>query len=414
MLVVARLPAHLRRSPASRSTRPATRCFASLADQLQRPAANVHAFVSRSRDPFANLSIEHYLLQKSPHDSAILFLYTNRPCIVLGRNQNPWLEVNLGLLRDGAVDLVRRRSGGGTVFHDGGNVNWSIISPPAHFTRDKHAEMVVRALRSLGVERARVNERHDIVLDQGPRQVVALEGDTHRTPFTVDDPSSGPRALKVSGSAYKLVRGRALHHGTCLLSSPNLSIIPQYLRSPAKPYVKAFGVESVSSPVSNIGIPNQRFIEAVQFEFSRMYGGPSAGPSPVEIGDEQLQIPDLAKGYDEMKTLDWTYLQTPKFTFSVPAVDNDVPQQGEIGLPAGLPPSTSLTFSVHSGAIHEASFNFGGTSRDETAQSTLRGRKLHEIDDWSPLLQEAAGKDDSDVRSIANWLKETLPCPRNQ
>ncbi|EKG21908.1 Biotin/lipoate A/B protein ligase, partial [Macrophomina phaseolina MS6] len=355
MLFAARLPANLRRSPVRLATKPAARCVASLADQLQRPATNVHAFVSRSRDPFVNLSIEHYLLQKSHHDSAVLFLYTNRPCIVIGRNQNPWLEVNLGLLSDGVVDLVRRRSGGGSVFHDEGNVNWSVISPPAHFTRDKHAAMVVRALRSLGIERARVNERHDIVLDQGSRRAVALGGDAHRTPFTLDDPSTGPRPLKVSGSAYKLVRGRALHHGTCLLSSPNLSIIPRYLRSPAKPYITAFGVESVSSPVSNVGIPNQRFIEAVQFEFSRMYAGRSAGPATVvEIGDEQLELPDLRKGYDEIKTRDWTYLQTPKFTFSVPAA---VPQQGETGLPAALPPSTSLTLSVHSGAIHEASLH---------------------------------------------------------
>lgn len=352
-MLVARLPV-LRRSAARLPTKP-TRCFGSLADQLQRPGAQVHAFVSRSRDPYVNLSIEHYLLQKSAHDSVVLFLYTNRPCIVIGRNQNPWLEVNLGLLRGGAVDLVRRRSGGGTVFHDEGNVNWSVISPPAHFTRDKHAEMVVRALRQLGVERARVNERHDLVLDQGPRSANPVADDnTHRTPFTTDDPA-GPRPLKVSGSAYKLVRGRALHHGTCLLASPNLAIIPQYLRSPAKPYIKALGVESVSSPVSNIGIANQDFVRIVQHEFSRMYGIPSAGPRAIELGEQQLELPELRKGCEEMKvrfsdstyacpvltpaqTLDWTYLQTPKFTFSVPA-QIQVPDAAPSALPAGLPPS---------------------------------------------------------------------------
>ncbi|EOD45290.1 putative aspartic-type endopeptidase protein [Neofusicoccum parvum UCRNP2] len=299
-----------------------------------RPAAKLHAFVSRSRDPLVNLSIEHYLLQKSAPDSVVLFLYTNRPCIVIGRNQNPWLEVNLALLRRGQVDLVRRRSGGGTVFHDEGNVNWTVISPPATFTRDKHAEMVVHALRQLAVERARVNERHDIVLDQGSRASAALQADTHRTPFTVDDPA-GPRPLKVSGSAYKLVRGRALHHGTCLLCSPNLTIIPQYLRSPAKPFIKAHGVESVSSPVANIGIDTSAFIQAVQREFARMYGSASA----MEVGDEQLRLPELRKGYDEMRTLDWTYLQTPKFTFSVPAAD-PVPQENT-ALPAGFSPSAS-------------------------------------------------------------------------
>ncbi|OMP83249.1 putative lipoate-protein ligase A [Diplodia seriata] len=336
-MLVARLPALLRRRTARLPTK-SSRCFGSLADRLQRPGAQVHAFVSRSRDPYVNLSIEHYLLQKSAHDSVVLFLYTN------------W--VSLGLLRGGAVDLVRRRSGGGTVFHDEGNLNWSVISPPAAFTRDKHAEMVVRALRRLGVERARVNERHDIVLDQGARSAAAVAADdTHRTPFTTD----ARRALKVSGSAYKLVRGRALHHGTCLLSSPNLAIIPQYLRSPAKPYIKAFGVESVSSPVSNIGIETEAFVSAVQHEFSRMYGVPSGGAAAMELGDEQLQLPELRKGCDEMKTLDWTYLQTPKFSFSVPA-QAQVPDAVPSALPAGLPPSVRFPIRNHEALPSRARF----------------------------------------------------------
>ncbi|KAL1639674.1 hypothetical protein SLS58_007733 [Diplodia intermedia] len=409
-MLVARLPALLRRRTARLPTK-SSRCFASLADRLQRPGAQVHAFVSRSRDPYVNLSIEHYLLQKSAHDSVVLFLYTNRPCVVIGRNQNPWLEVSLGLLRGGAVDLVRRRSGGGTVFHDEGNLNWSVISPPAAFTRDKHAEMVVRALRRLGVERARVNERHDIVLDQGARSAaVVAADDTHRTPFTTD----ARRALKVSGSAYKLVRGRALHHGTCLLSSPNLAIIPQYLRSPAKPYIKAFGVESVSSPVSNIGIATEAFVSAVQHEFSRMYGVPSGGAAAMELGDEQLQLPELRKGCDEMKTLEWTYLQTPKFSFSVPA-QAQVPDAAPSALPAGLPPSTNVTLSVHGGAIHEASVTLGPASRAPTAaQSVLHGLKLHEIGDWRPLLQEISGRNDPHADIVADWLCKTLPSPQRQ
>lgn len=116
----------------------------------------VQSYTSTSNDPYLNLSIEHHLLQKSTPETTIFFTYVNRPSIIIGRNQNPWLEVNLALLNPtrhthddasspGAIDLVRRRSGGGTVFHDEGNVNWSIICPSANFTRDKHAEMVVRA-----------------------------------------------------------------------------------------------------------------------------------------------------------------------------------------------------------------------------------------------------------------------------
>lgn len=267
----------------------------------------VQSYVSTSRDPYVNLSIEHYLLQKSAPESAVLFLYVNRPSIIIGRNQNPWLEVNLALLNEsggvrgteglGAVDLVRRRSGGGTVFHDEGNVNWTVICPSANFTRDKHAEMVVRSLRSSGVERARVNARHDIVLDQGERIATANAEDTHVTPFANDH---GLRPLKVSGSAYKLTKGRALHHATCLLSSPNLRVIPDYLHSPARSYIKARGVESVSSPVSNIGLENDEFIRTVQEHFALLYGGPKHS-NPDGVGDEMLGNHDIRKGYDELK-----------------------------------------------------------------------------------------------------------------
>jgi len=160
--------------------------------------------------------------------------------------------------------------------------------------------MVVRALRGLGVDRARVNERHDIVLDQGQWKDRIDNADTHKTPYTVEDPT-GPRPLKVSGSAYKLTRTRALHHGTCLLSSPNLNIIPLYLHSPAKPYIKARGVESVSSPVGNIGTDGGAFQSSVQEEFASMYSLSTSNDTAQNIGDEQLEVPEVRKGYDELK-----------------------------------------------------------------------------------------------------------------
>ena len=220
--------------------------------------AKYQIYVSMRHDPFLNLSIEHFLLQRTPSDSTTLFLYVNKPCVVIGRNQNPWLEVNLGLLKQAketdkkslsGVDLVRRRSGGGAVFHDEGNVNYSVICPSAAFTRDKHAEMVTRAIRFFN-KRARVNERHDIVLDQGDHVIDTGDldaSDMHKTAFQTDVPS-----VKISGSAYKMTRQRSLHHGTCLLSSSNIASISEYLRSPARAFLKARGVESVRSPVGNV------------------------------------------------------------------------------------------------------------------------------------------------------------------
>lgn len=310
-----------------------------------------HIYVSRSHDVAVNLSIEHYLLQKSHPESTILFLYANKPCIVIGRNQNPWLEVNHALVKnstalvglpgqpghDGGLErdkvkVIRRRSGGGTVFHDLGNLNFSVICPSAEFHRDKYAEMVVRAIRKTN-PRARVNERHDIVLDPGPlldKNEHPDPQDTHKTPYAF---GRGPLVpLKVSGSAYKLVKQRALHHGTCLVNSPNISGISQYLRSPARPFLKARGVESVRSPITNIsnqtfenpslttqGLQwqiSEAFVQMNQLVSTDMYislgsSSPVAGLQETDecasglLDDHLLQIPEIATGLKELEVADF-------------------------------------------------------------------------------------------------------------
>ena len=166
------------------------------------------------------------------------------------------------------------------MFHDEGNVNYSVICPSAGFTRDRHAEMVTRALRGKNL-RARVNERHDIVLDQGGLLEAADwpdANDMHRTMFHPRSDKSPP--LKVSGSAYKMTRQRALHHGTCLLASMDLPGISQYLRSPAEPFIRARGVESVRSPIGNVRSepkgPTQMFNGTFKMDvirsFAKLYG----------------------------------------------------------------------------------------------------------------------------------------------
>jgi lipoate-protein ligase A len=333
----------------------------------------------------------------------------NRPCVVIGRNQNPWTEVNLGILNAargehdvkdseppaiGTVDLVRRRSGGGTVFHDEGNLNWSITCPRSDFTRDKHAEMVVRALRRLGIDRARVNERHDIVLDQGHEKHTADPQDTHRTPYTTDQ--GGPRPLKVSGSAYKLTRQRALHHATTLLSSPNLHIISDYLRSPAKNFIQAQGVESVSSPVSNIGLEVEPFKRRLQDEFASMYAE-LGNPSIVEtVGEEHLNIPDIRKGYDELQTDEWMWSQTPRFNLMLDPKD-------DIG----------LQMEVHHGVIKRLKFE--GSDLPDNARTALRtalvGMKLQHV--WnSNMFRQISDQTQNDQLAIAaRRLKALLPVP---
>lgn len=274
------------RASAVSPTRAITTLTSKFTEFACRNSSKHQIYQSLSSDPFTNLAIEQYLLQKTPEDSNVLFLYINRPCVVVGRNQNPWLETNLKALQkaDASNDsssqdvlYVRRHSGGGAVFHDEGNLNYSVICPRDVFTRDRHAEMVAGALQKIGAVNAKVNERHDIVLTQQPKESARQSKSTG-----IEDPpeEATPQALKVSGSAFKLTKNRALHHGTCLLDSPNINNLGAFLRSPARPYILAKGVSSVRSPVGNVSADlvssGQRFsmqgaVMSIMDEFARLY-----------------------------------------------------------------------------------------------------------------------------------------------
>ncbi|PWY76413.1 hypothetical protein BO94DRAFT_473259 [Aspergillus sclerotioniger CBS 115572] len=408
--------------------------FAQLAS---RQSSKHQIYQSLSTDPYVNLSIEHFLLEHAPADSSILFLYINRPCVVIGRNQNPWLETNLRVLHNdrGAADnntedalYVRRRSGGGAVFHDEGNLNYSVISPRTTFTRNKHAEMVVRALHRVGATNTSVNDRHDIVM-------------------SLDGASAGeqsPQPRKVSGSAFKLTRYRALHHGTCLLDSPNINIIGSFLRSPARDYIKAKGVESVRSPVANVSsvfvdasIPFgiQDVIASIMGEFAGLY---QVGPDAVRraqrayvhdpelyagddwvvgaVGEAQgYEEPEIKKGIDELRSLEWKYTQTPQFLFSTYPVEEDSRERP--ALPPSLPPSTRVFLRLKHGAIIESHISMSPDSSIASEQAVrvheaLKGRRLHEIQptQWQEVLYEQLGAEEeaSSVEELARFIATKL------
>ncbi|KAI1816655.1 hypothetical protein GGS20DRAFT_537142 [Poronia punctata] len=413
-------------------------------EAISRPSNLVQVYISRSTDPYLNLSIEHYLLQKSHPESVILFLYTNRPCIVIGRNQNPWVEVNLNLLNqpgilaklrhdagqeeeegeeesskydDDPVLLVRRRSGGGTVFHDFGNVNYSVICPPASFDRNKHAEMVVRALRRRG-RFARVNERHDIVqLDiqntnrnhstaGGEETGMDEEEEAEEGAEGAEESEYKMKAFKISGSAYKLTRLRSLHHGTCLLSSPHLPFLGQLLRSPAAPYIKARGVESVRSPVRNVGIENAEFESAVVDEFRAMYVRDGINVE-TEIVDEAAvkHIPEIRKGTKELSSRDWIYAQTPQFVFSSHPTAGDPRPRPD--LPTDLPPSFFLSAADEEAppglqmTVRHAEITDVLAPENSELQGSLKGLHFHRVTDWRAHVGESN-------ESVGRWLNRLL------
>ncbi|KAA1466615.1 Lipoyltransferase and lipoate-protein ligase [Dentipellis sp. KUC8613] len=250
---------------------------------------NQSIYISESTNPYFNLTLEDWLFKYKPPKEPLLLLYRDSPCVVIGRNQNPWKEVNIPALNEAGIPFIRRRSGGGTVYHDLGNTNFSIHLPRSEFDRHATAQVILRAVRSLDLD-ANVNDRNDICV--------------------------GP--YKVSGSAYKIVKERAYHHGTMLISS-GLSTLGEVLHV-SKDAMITKGVASVRSPVRNLcdfqpNITHEAFVDAVVQAFRDEYGI-SAPVREVEE-NESSSIPYIRDGMAELPSWDWAFGQTPEFTYTV-------------------------------------------------------------------------------------------------
>lgn len=245
-------------------------------------------FVSRLTNPYLNLALEDYVYHKMPlpeeneQNCNRLMFYLNTPCVVIGKNQNPWREVNMPLLNSLKLPLVRRRSGGGTVVHDMGNVNYSFMTTKADFDRKKFANVVCAAVNEIALP-----EKQIMVTDRG--DIVTIKDQ-----------------LKVSGSAYKLTKGRSYHHGTMLLNL-KLDVLRQLLhRDEAEVgYVESTAsVSSVKSPVTNLGLEKDDFIEAVSNEFKAEFGSVKESTSeekePEDMDENEFfGLQDLVNAFSE-------------------------------------------------------------------------------------------------------------------
>ena len=245
---------------------------------------------SDSLNPHLNLATEEWLFQSVDPSTQILFLWRNEETVVIGRNQNPWSECNLARMKEENVHLARRTTGGGAVFHDLGNTNFTFLSPKDAYRRENNIAVVLGALKEFGIT-GYASGRNDLYLDQ----------------------ADGPR--KFSGSAYREKIDRAFHHGTLLLHA-DLQRLGRYL-TPNPKKLQAKGKESVRAQVMNLaevapGIDHPAITQALARSFARFYDGE---PEVLNLSMESLrEIPELKAQFEELSSFDWLYGKTLEFT----------------------------------------------------------------------------------------------------
>ncbi|MDA3833991.1 MAG: lipoate--protein ligase [Spirochaetales bacterium] len=249
--------------------------------------SSVKVFVAKEFDPWLNLATENWIFNAMNPQHNILFLWRNSPTVVIGRYQNPWQECDLEAMEKDGVKLARRQRGGGAVFHDLGNTNFTFMSSRTTYSKERNNQIIISALKEFGIH-AETSGRNDLVVD----------------------------GKKFSGSAFKLAQDRAFHHGTILISA-DLKRLGSYL-TPDKEKLNAKGVKSVKSRVTNLidyssGLTHENLCTAIVEEFFNAYGQRCELTELTHkiIGD----IPDLKAYYEQMADWEWRFGRTPQFEY---------------------------------------------------------------------------------------------------
>lgn len=240
-------------------------------------------FESKGFDPYENLAAEKHLMDITPKGCCVLYLWQNQNTVVIGRNQNPWLECRTSLLAEEGGRLARRLSGGGAVFHDLGNLNFTFIMRKEDYDLDRQVAVIQKACALAGIA-AEKSGRNDLLAD----------------------------GRKFSGNAFYQNSTHAYHHGT-LMVDVDKDKLGRYL-SPPKAKLEAKGVASVRSRVVNlkelspgltIDVMKQYMAEA----FSQVYGH---NATALELTDsDSAAINSLREEYGT-----WTYLFGTPLPFS--------------------------------------------------------------------------------------------------
>lgn len=181
----------------------------------------INLIIGNQYNPHLNLAVESFLLNQGDNDAVTMFLWKNEQTVVYGYNQNPFTECNVDLLLSEGGHAARRRTGGGAVYHDLGNLNFSFVANKNLYDVHKQMNVIKTALGYFGLE-TEVSGRNDILFD----------------------------GRKFSGNAFGIYKDRRLHHGTILIKTDGEKLAKYLKVNPAK--LQKHGVKSVASRIINL------------------------------------------------------------------------------------------------------------------------------------------------------------------
>lgn len=236
-------------------------------------------------NPYENLALEELLFEQQG-DGVTFYLWQNEHTVVIGRNQNAWRECRAELLESEGGRLARRSSGGGAVFHDLGNLNFTFLMPRERYDLVRQLSVIQNAAAMFGIETS-FTGRNDLVLTE--------------------------TGEKFSGNAFRFSNTTALHHGTILISA-DFSKLGRYL-APSQLKLESKGVKSVVSRVTNLSLKNPELtVERMKIALREAFEAEYGASEHVRI--DQLDTKKLDAIREKYASWDWRFGSTPAFNVS--------------------------------------------------------------------------------------------------
>ncbi|XP_063823354.1 lipoyl amidotransferase LIPT1, mitochondrial isoform X1 [Ostrinia nubilalis] len=370
----------LTRRASARTLATSGQCLSSKKKERELPAEGEitkSVFMSQSTDIYTNLALEDWMYRNMDFSNHhVMMVWRNEPCVVVGRHQNPWLEANVSHLAEREIALARRNSGGGTVYHDRGNLNITFFTPRERYDRKYNLELIKRALfRGFGIK-STINERQDLIVRD---------------------------KYKISGTASRLSRLTAYHHCTLLVNANKADLSKALAKR--EHGIQTNATPSTRSPVANLAEMDNRVTvdslqTAVGYEFLRtpaLHLG-DGGQDMISkqrgfqfVNPTDDWFPGLAELKNEIQTWDWCFGRTPDFT-----VSRNFPVPAELLAPSKIYSSTEelvINMSVVKGLINDVTLKIppglieSGFHGEASVITHLKGKRF--TSEALTALQEA-------------------------